>query len=136
MRSMGKIRLGAASTVTTLLVGAAAAAAAPVPCYGIGGLQDALSAASPGSTVQLIAGSDCQHTAYTLPSASITLDGTGSTLDGTGIVPTGTLPILSGADVQGTTIKNLTFVNGSLNSGDGAAIDLTGDSHPTLNNDQ
>ncbi len=47
MRSMGKIRLGAALTVTTLLVGAAAAAAAPVPCYGIGGLQDALSAASP-----------------------------------------------------------------------------------------
>ncbi len=86
--------------------------------------------------MQLIAGSDCQHTAYTLPSASITLDGNGSTLDGTGIVPTGTLPILSGADVQGTTIKNLTFVNGSLNSGDGAAIDLTGDSHPTLNNDQ
>jgi hypothetical protein len=128
--------------VMALLAGAAPAGAAftwtGVTCSGVNDLQSVLDAANPGDTIQLLSSDDCIGFAYSFAAnhVPVTLDGNGATLDGTGIVPTGTLPILSGADVQGTTIKNLTFVNGSLKNGDGAAIDLTGDSHPTLNNDQ
>jgi hypothetical protein len=140
---MGKLRIGVAViTLMALLAGAAPAGAAftwtGVTCSGINDLQSVLGAANPGDTIQLLSSDDCVGLAYSFQPGHVpvTLDGNGATLDGTGIVPTGTLPILSGADIQGTTIKNLTFVNGSLTSGDGAAIDLTGNSYPTLNNDQ
>jgi len=125
-----------ALTAAGVLLGlsAAPASAAPVPCLGIGGLQDALDTATPGSTVQLIKDSHCT-TAFHFSAGHvpITLDGNGSTLDGSTIIPKA--PILSGVDVQNTTIENLTFVHGNLPSGNGAALSLTGSSLPRLIHD-
>ena len=76
---------------------------------------------------------------FDLPSRSITLQGpgTGATFDGT--TDGGQVQILSGDDVGGTVIRNLTFRNGAASSdgpesGRGGAISLTGALAPTISN--
>jgi predicted outer membrane repeat protein len=67
----------------------------------------------------------------TLPSYTITLKGDGGGDDGFDGTAGPSTPILSGMNVQTTTIKNLFFRNAAVFSS-GAAISITGTSSPTI----
>jgi hypothetical protein len=104
--------------------GKAAPAASTCP-----GLQMALNASVPGSTVTVSgAVSGCS---LTLPSHTITLEGDGGGDDGfDGSAGAGT-PILAGTDVQTTTIRKLFFRN-ATSFDSGAAIMISGQASPTI----
>jgi predicted outer membrane repeat protein len=127
--------LVAAGAMTVGLVAAGPASAATLPAN-CSNLQATMNGSSPGDTIILDAGSVCFNgdpsnsgNSYNLPSHPITLQGGGSgaTFDGNGC----NCPILTGSDVGNTVINNLTFQNSAAN-GSGAAINITGNSSPTL----
>src|SRR5436309_2738473 len=90
-----------------------------------GNLQSKLNAANTGDVITLHG--VCTH-AYTLPNKTITLQGaTGAGFNGGGTVG----PMLSGVDVRGTVIEDLSFKQGS-NSSAGGAIYISGTSAPRI----
>jgi hypothetical protein len=121
--------LAALSLVFTLLLPPPAHAAnVTVGCVG---LQAALDASSNGDVITL---TGLCTDAYTLkPGTRITLQGQSGAnagFDGQDIARTTAL--LTGNNVQGTVIRNLRFLHGNRSSGGGAAIDIDGQSAPTL----
>jgi hypothetical protein len=97
-------------------------------------LQNRFDNSNPDDVITLVEGSVC-HAAveegpFRLPGHRIVFQGTpgglAEVLDGDG-----EFKILSGTDVQGTVIRNLTFQNGSSGE-DGGAISISGDSAPTI----
>jgi hypothetical protein len=125
------IALSAAVAVGAGLVGAAPAAA--VPCAG---LQAALDAAPDNGTV-VVDEATCHDMSFTLksrpPTASVTVEGAGhgTTFDG-GDDSSPTPRIMTGEDVGGVTLRNMTFLNSSSPSDDGGALKITGHSTVTL----
>jgi hypothetical protein len=107
------------------------AAAGPAKAVNCAGLQGDLNNPSL-STVTLDAGATCTGMSFTLPARAITLQGGGAGATFDGDAGSGSR-ILTGTDVGTTVIRNLTFRNGSAPTGNtGGAIDIGGDSSPTL----
>jgi hypothetical protein len=98
-------------------------------------LQVELNLANTGDTVTLTnAGTPCTAPTITypitLPNKEITLTGAAA---GDGFDGGGTAQLLTGTDVGGTVISNLTFQNGHT-TGHGGAILIDGTAHPTISN--
>jgi Ca2+-binding RTX toxin-like protein len=92
-------------------------------------LQTKLDATDPSDVVTLQQGQVCDQS-YTLPGHAITLQGggTGATFD-----PDQNSRSLLGVNVSNTTIRNLTFRDGSVGGAEvGGAIKISGSSSPTL----
>lgn len=125
------IALGTAAVAVAGLAGAAPAAA--VPCSG---LQAALDAAPDNGTVVVDEGT-CTDMSFTLksrpPTASLTVEGAGhgTTFDG-GDAGSASKRIMTGEDVGGITLRNLTFEDSSSPFDDGGALKITGHSTVTL----
>ena len=121
-----RIRLVASLATAAALAAPTTASAATANC---GDLQDKLDAAPAFSVVTLDEGATCSNH-FDLPSRTITLEGGGSGATLTG-QSKGNFQILAGHNVGGTTIRNLTFVEG-VSQDNGGAIRLTGDSPVTI----
>jgi hypothetical protein len=128
-RLIGTLLAVGAMTAGLVAVAPASAATTNTDCSG---LQAALNASSPGDTIVLNANQTCSAMSFTLPSHQITLTGAGNDVfDGNN----GGSPILSGTDVAATTISNLLFKNSNATT-NGAAIQINGNSSPTIASDQ
>jgi hypothetical protein len=141
-RTWGLRALATAACALVLVCVAAAPARADETC---GSLVSAFAGASSGDTITLGAGLSCSHASLGL-SAGDSLDlptgiaitfqggGAGATLD----FGDDTAAILLGTDVKGTVIRNLTFRDGTATGStvNGGAINIGGDSFPTLEGDQ
>jgi hypothetical protein len=119
-----RFTLVAATATIAAFAAPATALAATTDCEG---LQDALDNAA-NTVVTLDEGAVCSGH-FDLPSRTITFEGagTGATLDGQG-----ESQILSGFNVGTTTIRNLSFIHGAEFDDDGGAIQIFGDSSPTI----
>jgi hypothetical protein len=123
-------RLAAVAVPLALWLLAAAAPAHAVSCAGLQADLDNVAL----TTVTLDAGATCMNMSFTLPARTIILQGGGAGATFDGDAGSGSR-ILTGTDVGTTIIRNLTFRNGSAPTGNaGGAIDIGGDSSPTLNN--
>ena len=92
-----------------------ASVSAAIVTTGCGGLQAAFNAAADGDVI--ILNQMCANTSFSLPDVRITLKGTpGAGFDGNGTFG----PLLTGIDVKGTVIRDLTFQDGNAFSGAGA----------------
>ena len=100
---------------------------------GCAGLQAALNASNNGDVITL---TGLCTGAYTLRTGTrITLQGqAGSNAGFDGQDTARTTALLTGTNVQGTVIRNLRFLHGNRSAGGGAAIDIDGQSAPTLSN--
>ena len=123
---MARMRTTLVAATATIAALAAPTTASAVTCSG---LQPALNAAPAFGTVTLDEGQSCNDH-FDLPSRSVTLQGGGSGATLTGLSK-GNFQILAGHNTASTTIRNLTFLEGSSQD-NGGAIRLTGDNAVTI----
>jgi hypothetical protein len=125
----GRLLAGLLGVGLTLLAPALAAADTPATC---GNLQSKLNTATAGDTITL-AGT-CHNMSFSFIAGHVPVTlraaAAGDGFDG-GATNT---PILSGGNIEATTISGLTFRNGNISdaSGGGAAIRIDGTSAPTI----
>ena len=116
-----RMTLVAATATIAALAAPTTAAAANTSCDG---LQQAFDSSTPNSTVTLVDDEVCVGH-FNLPEHPITFEGGAGVATLSGGDET---QILSGFNVGTTTIRNLTFIDGSASEDDGGAIELDGDS--------
>jgi hypothetical protein len=127
IRRAAAVVIAAMSLIATSFAVPVEAGAIVATCDNI---QTVLTASTPGQIIAL--NGMCAPTSFIqMPPRAITLmeaSGTDSGFDGSNL---GDLPTVIGQNIQGTRIEGLTFKNGT-NTGGGAALQITGDSHPQI----